>query len=54
VAAVLARVRIGERTGARVGEAERVIQLAIDQQPAIGGDHTAAKLEHQTAVEIEP
>jgi hypothetical protein len=47
-------VRVGERIGARVGQAEGVIQLAIDQQPAIGGDYTAAKLEYHTAVEIEP
>ena len=37
----------------RVGQAQRVIQLAIRQQPGIGGDHAATKLEHQTPVEIE-
>jgi hypothetical protein len=54
VAAILACARIAERIGARVGQAEGVIQLATNQQPAIGGDRTAAKLEQQTAVEIEP
>ena len=54
VAAVPARARIGEHVAAGVGQAQRVIQLAIRQQPGIGGDHAAAKLEHQAAVEIEP
>jgi CheY-like chemotaxis protein len=46
VAAVLARPRIGEHVSAGVGQAHRVVQLAIGQHPSIGGDHTAAKLEH--------
>jgi hypothetical protein len=54
VAAVPARARIGEHVAAGVGQAQRVIQLAIRQQPGVGGDHTATELEHQTAVEIEP
>ena len=37
-----------------VGQAERVIQLAIGQQPAIGGDAGTVELQLQTAVEIEP
>jgi hypothetical protein len=37
VPTVPARARIG----ASVGQAKGVIQLAIDQQPAIGGGHTA-------------
>ena len=49
-----ARARIGEHVGNRAGQAHRIIQLAIGQQSAIGGDHAAAKLKHQTAVEIEP
>ena len=53
MAAVLASALIGERIGASVGQAEGVIQLAIDQQPAIGGDRGTAKLQHQTPVETE-
>jgi hypothetical protein len=47
-------VRIGKRIGTRVGQAQRVIQLAVGQQPGVGGDRGAAKLQHQTAVEFEP
>ena len=39
---------------ASVGQVERVIQLAISQQSGIGGDRLTAKLQQQTAVEIEP
>src|SRR5271170_7052471 len=54
MAAVPAGARIGKHIGTRVGQAQRVIQLAIGQQPGIGSDHAAAKLENQTPVEIEP
>ena len=54
MATVLAGARVGQRIGTRVGQAQRVIQLAIGQQPGIGGDRGAAKLQHQTTVEIEP
>ena len=46
--------RIGERIGAGVGQAHRIVQLAIGQQSAIGGDHRTVELEPQAAVEIEP
>jgi len=45
VSAILAGARIGERIGSRVGQAQRVIQFAIGQQPGIGGDCGAAKLQ---------
>jgi len=48
--AVLARARIGERIATRVSQAHRVIQLAIRQQPGIGGDCAAARLEHHATV----
>jgi hypothetical protein len=54
VAAILASTCIGERVRTRVGQPHRVIQLAIGQQPGIGGDHGATELEHQPAIEIEP
>jgi hypothetical protein len=54
MAAVLAGARIGEGVGTRVGQSQRVVQLAIGEQPGIGRDRGAAKLEHQAAVEIEP
>ena len=37
-----------------IGEPDRIIQLAIGQQPGIGGDRGTAKLQQQTTVEIEP
>src|SRR6516164_6951186 len=40
--------------GTRVGRPQRVFQLAIGQQPGIGGDRGTAKLQQQMAVEIEP
>jgi len=40
--------------GTRVGQAPRVIQLAIRQQPGIGGDRRATKLQQQPTIEIEP
>jgi len=36
------------------GQSENVVQLAVGEQSAIGGDHGTAKLKHQAAVEIEP
>jgi hypothetical protein len=36
-----------------VGQAEDVIQLAIDQQAAIGNDRGTAKLQHQAPFEAE-
>jgi hypothetical protein len=54
VATILAGACIGEHVATRVGQAQRVIQLAVGQQPDIGGDRGAAKLEHQPAVKIEP
>ena len=46
--AVLAGSCVGERIGTRLGQPDRIIQLAI------GGDRRAAKLKQQTTVEIEP
>jgi hypothetical protein len=51
---VLAGACVSERIGTGVGQAQRVIQLAVGQQPSIGGHHTAPKLKYQTAVKIEP
>jgi hypothetical protein len=51
---VLASARIGEGIGTCIGEAQRIVQLPTGEQLAIRGDCGAAKLEHQTAVEIEP
>ena len=54
MATVLAGARVRQSIGTCVGQAQRVIQFAISQQPGIGGDRGATKLEHQTPVEIEP
>ena len=51
---VLAGARIGERIGRCVGQTHHVIQLTVRQQPGIGGDRRAAKLQQQATVKIEP
>ena len=53
MATVLAGARIGERLARHRGQPECVVEFAICQQSGIGRDHGAAKLQHQTAVEIE-
>jgi len=45
VATVLASARIRQPIGTRVGQAQPVIQLAVSQQPGIGGDRGAPKLQ---------
>ena len=54
MAAVLAGARVGEQLARHRGQPECVVEFAIGQQSRIGGDHGAAKLEHQAAVKIEP
>ena len=54
MAPVPAAPRIGEHRTRHRGQAERVVQLAIGEQPGIGGDRGAVELELQAAVEIEP
>jgi len=54
VAAVLAGACVRQRSSSRVGQAQRVIQLAVSQQPGSRGDRRAAKLQPQTTVEIQP
>jgi hypothetical protein len=54
VLSVLAGACIRQFLATACGQSEHVVQLTIRQQTAIGGDHTGAKLKHQTAVKIEP
>ena len=46
--------RIGQRFGTRAGQVQRVMQLAVSQQPGNGGDRGTTKSQQQTMVEIEP
>ena len=48
------RPRVGETFAGQIRKAERVVKFAIGKQPGIGGDDRTAKLERQSAVEIEP
>ena len=48
VATVLAGARFRQCIGTRVGQAQRVVQLAVSQQPGVGGDRGAAKFQPQT------
>jgi hypothetical protein len=45
MATVLTGARGGQRIGARVGQAKRVLQLTVRQQSGVGGDRGAAKLQ---------
>src|SRR5262245_42788410 len=54
MATILAGPRIGEHLTSQHGQAKRVVKFAIGEQPGIGGDDTAAKLQRQAAVKIEP
>jgi hypothetical protein len=54
MATLLASARVSQLVGIRVGQAQRIIQLAVSQQSGIGGDRRAAKLQQQTRVEIDP
>ena len=54
MATVLAGACVRQRSRSRVGQAQRIIHLAVGQQPAVGGDRGAAELQQQTTIEIEP
>src|SRR5690242_10697125 len=54
MAAVVAGACVGELLARHRAEAEGIVEFAIGQQARIGSDDGAAKLEHQSAVEIEP
>jgi len=51
---VLAGTSVGERLTCHRGQPECVVEFAISKEPSIRCHHGAAKLEHQTAVKIEP
>ena len=52
--AILAGSRIREPFACHRAETKRVIEFAMGKQPSVGGHDRTAKLEHQSAVEIEP
>jgi hypothetical protein len=54
MATVPASACVSERAACHHAEAEGVIEFTIGQQARIGRDDGAAKLERQSAVEIEP
>ena len=54
MATVLAGARVRQRLGSRVGQVQGIVQVAVGQQPGIGGNRRTAKLHQQTTVEIEP
>ena len=54
MATILAGAGVSERAACHGAEAEGVVKFAIGQQAGIGRDDGAAKLERQSAVEIEP
>jgi hypothetical protein len=54
VADVLAASAFGESGRGRRGQAEDIVQLAVDEQAAIRGDPGGVKLELEAAVEGDP
>ena len=54
VPGVLAAAALGQRRASQIGQAERVVQFTVGQQPGIGGDPAAVEFQLQTTVEIDP
>jgi hypothetical protein len=54
VSAVLAGPCVCEAVTSHRGQAEHIVEFPVGKQSGVGGDDRTAKLEHQTAVEIEP
>jgi hypothetical protein len=54
VSPILAGAGIGESFARQRRQPQRVVEFAIFEQPGIGGDDRTAKLNQQSAVEIEP
>jgi hypothetical protein len=54
VPTILATASVGQNITRHLGQAEYVVEFAIGERPGIGGHHGTAKLEHQSAVKIEP
>jgi hypothetical protein len=54
MATVPAGARVSERAACHHAEVEGVVEFTIGQQASIGRDDRTAKLERQSAVEIEP
>jgi hypothetical protein len=54
VPAILAGPCIREAVASHRGQAEHIVEFPVSKQSGVGGDDRAAKLEHQSAVEIEP
>jgi hypothetical protein len=53
VSRVPATAQIRQSRPRRRRQAERLVQLAIGEQPGIGGDLAAVELQLQTAIKIE-
>jgi hypothetical protein len=51
---VLPRARIGKALARNCTQAEGVVEFPVGNQAGIGSHHRSAKLELQSAVEIEP
>ncbi len=51
---VLASTQIRQHRPAEIGQAENLVQLAIGQEPSIGGDPATMEFQLQAAVEIDP
>ncbi len=54
MARVLASTQVRQRRPTQIGHAENLVQLAIGQEPSVGGDLAAVEFQLQAAVEIDP
>lgn len=54
VPTILAGACVGQNITRHRRQSEHVVEFAIGKQPGIGSHHRTAKLQHQSAVEIEP
>ena len=54
VARVLAAPQVRQRRAAQISQVKNLVQLAIGQEPSVGGDLATVEFELQAVVEIEP
>ena len=52
MARVLATPQVRQRRPGKIGQAENLVQLAVGQEPSIGGDLAAVQFQLQAAVEV--
>ena len=54
VAGVPAAAALRQDAAGQIGQPQRVVEVAVGEQPGVGGDAAAVELQLQAAVEIDP